>query len=55
MLPVGRPEAVRVALVRVQRVTSFRALLPRLGRTPSWMKTLDQPALFLSVMEVVID
>ena len=36
----------------------FRASLPRLGRTPSWMKTLDQPALFLSAitaMEVVID
>ena len=37
-------------------VVVFQAsLLPRLGRTPSWMKTLDQPALFLSAMEVVID
>ena len=35
----------------------FRVSLPRLGRTPSWMKTLDQPvALFLiSAMVVVID
>ena len=32
----------------------FRASLPRLGRTPSWMKTSDQPALFLSAMEAVV-
>ena len=40
-------------LAVLARVPGFAA--NRLGRTPSWMKTLDQPALFLSAMEVVID
>ena len=37
----------------VSRVPGFAA--KAVGRTPSWMKTLYQPALFLSAMEVVID
>ena len=55
LIDVSITGVYRDAVLDDATVVVFQASLTRLGRTPNWMRTLDQPALFLSAMVVVID